>query len=100
MFCSVDLVIDSARHRVTLADNEINLTATEYRILCYLALNAGRVVTPDHILKMVWGEEYVGDTHLLQINMTRLRQKLQDNCRNPRYILTRPGIGYMMVKGT
>lgn len=97
-FCSGDLVVDSARQRVTLANNEINLTATEYRILCYLARNAGRVVTPDLILERVWGERYVGDTHLLQVNITRLRQKLGDSSRNPRYILTRPGIGYMMME--
>ncbi len=97
-FCCRNLVIDFARHRVSLDSREINLTATEYRILCYLARNADRLVTPDHILKAVWGEEYISETHLLQVNMTRLRQKLQDDPRNPRYILTRPGIGYMMLR--
>ena len=96
--CSGELVVDFARHRVSLGNRELALTATEYRLLSYLARNAGRVVTHDQLLERVWGEGYVGETHLLQVNMTRLRQKLGDSARNPRYILTRPGIGYMMVK--
>jgi len=97
-FHSDDLVVDFARHRVTLSGQEVNLTATEYRLLSYLARNADRVVTPDQILGQVWGEEYVGESHLLQVNIARLRQKLNDDTKNPRYILTRPGIGYMMKK--
>lgn len=93
-----DLVIDFACRKVTQADGEVNLTATEYRLLSYLARNAGRVVTPGQVVEEVWGEEYLGETHLLQVNMARLRQKLGDNARNPRYIQTRPGIGYMMLK--
>lgn len=95
-----DIVVDFAAQRVTLDSQEINLTATEYRLLSYLAHNAGRVVTPDQILENVWSEEYLGETHLLQVNMARLRQKLKDNTRDPRYILTKPGIGYTMVKAT
>ncbi len=96
--CCYDLVIDFARHRVSLGSQEVNLSGTEYRLLSYLAHNAGRVVTPDQILAKVWGEEYDGEAHLLQVNMARLRQKLGDDARNSRYILTRPGIGYMMPK--
>ena len=99
-FCSDDLIVDFARLRVSLGDQQVNLTATEYRVLCYLARNAGRVVTPNQILERVWGEEYIGEPHLIQVNVSRLRRKLRDNIRNPRYILTRPGIGYMMVKNT
>lgn len=99
-FYSDNLVVDFARHRVTLGGQEVNLTATEYRLLSYLARNAGRVVTPDQILGQVWGKEYIGAMHLLQVNIARLRQKLGDDARNPRYILTRPGIGYTMIKKT
>ena len=95
-FCYHDLVIDFARHKVSLAGKQLDLTATEYRILSYLARNAGCVVTPNQILEKVWGEDYVGEYHLLQVNMARLRQKLKDDTKNPRYILTRHGIGYMM----
>lgn len=95
-----DLVIDFARHRVTRGNQEVNLTATEYKLLSYLVHNAGRVVTPDQTLERVWGEEYIGELHLLQVTIARLRQKLGDGAKNPRYILTRPGIGYMMAGKT
>lgn len=91
-----DLMIDLARHRVTVAGYEVNLTATEHALLTYLARNAGRLLTSVQILEKVWGEDHTGETHLLQVNMARLRQKLGENAGNARYILTRPGIGYMM----
>jgi len=93
-----DLEIDFARHRVTLGAQEVSLTATEYALLSYLACNAGRVLTPDQILEKVWGEDYVGESHLLQVNVTRLRQKIKDDAREPRYIFTRPGIGYAIAE--
>jgi len=99
-FSSQDLVVDFAQHRVSLGEQEINLTGTEYRLLSYLARNAGRLVTPDQILEKVWGEEYMGETHLLQATTARLRRKLNDDAKNPKYILTKRGIGYMMVKKT
>lgn len=98
-FHSDNLVIDFFRHKVTIEQEEIELTATEYRILSYLARNAGRVITPDQLLENVWGEEYVGESHLLQVNIARLRSKLGDDARNPRYIVTRQGIGYTMSDG-
>ena len=95
-FHSGDLVIDFARRRVTMGDQEVKLTATEYRILSYLARNVDRIVTPDQILETVWNKEYIGETHLLRVNIARLRQKLGDSPKNPKYILTRSGIGYMI----
>ena len=97
-FYSQDLTIEFARHRVSLNGQELNLTAIEYRLLAYLAQNSGRVLTPEQVLGKVWGEEYLADSHLLQVNMARLRKKLADDARSPRYILTRPGIGYMMLR--
>ncbi len=75
-FHSQDLVVDFAQHKVTVAGQEVDLTATEYRLLSYLARNAGREVTPDQMLEEVWGEEYLGEHHLLRANIGRLRQKL------------------------
>ena len=95
-----DLVIDFAQHRVLIGNQEVLLTATEYRLLSYLASNAGRVVTPDQLLNKVWGEEYIGDSHLLQVSIARLRQKLRDDAKKPKYISTRPGIGYIILKET
>jgi len=93
-----DLVVDFSNHRVQRSEKEVHLTATEYRLLSYLARNAGRVLTADAILMVVWGDRYYGDVHLLQSTMANLRSKLGDDARNPRYIVTRSGIGYMMRK--
>jgi DNA-binding response OmpR family regulator len=93
-----DLSIDYARHRVTKAGREVALTPTEYRILAYLAQNAGRVVTQDLLLEHVWGTEYVGEGHMLRVNITRLRRELETDPSHPRYLLTRPGIGYFLVE--
>ena len=93
-----DLTIDYGSNRASLKDNELILTSTEYRLLSYISQNAGRVVTPDQLLNKVWGEAYLGTPHLLQVNIARLRKKLGDNAKNPTYILTRPGIGYIMAK--
>ena len=98
VFIAGDLVIDFARHIVTIDDVEVTLTATEYKLLSYLARSADRVVTPNQILEMVWGKDYLGETHLLQVNMARLRQKLGEKTKSPRHIITKPGIGYVMVK--
>ncbi len=93
-----DLEVDFVNHLVSLQGESINLTATEYRMLAYLALNAGRVITATQLLDHVWGEEYSGSDHLLQVNIGRLRQKLGDNAREPRYIKTKAGIGYMLTR--
>jgi DNA-binding response OmpR family regulator len=93
-----DLIIDFTSRRVMVNNQELKLTSTEYKLLSYICLNAGRVVTPDQLLDKVWGEEYIGAPHLLQVNIARLRKKLGDSARKPNYILTRPGIGYIMSK--
>ncbi|WP_069803221.1 response regulator transcription factor [Thermogemmatispora onikobensis] len=92
-----DLTIDDTRHRVTRAGREIALTPTEYRLLAYLAQHAGRVVTQDLLLERVWGAEYVGESHMLQVNINRLRRKLEDDPAHPRYIRTKVGVGYMLA---
>lgn len=92
------LVVDFLRRRVTVDGVEVNLTPTEYKLLSYLARNADYVLTPDQILEKVWGAEYIGESRILQVNIARLRQKLGDEIKNHKYIITRPGIGYMMSK--
>jgi len=93
-----DLTVDFASRRVMIKDTELKLTSTEYKLLSYISLNAGRVITPDQLLDKVWGEEYMGAPHLLQVNIARLRKKLGDDAKQPTYINTRPGIGYFMSK--
>jgi DNA-binding response OmpR family regulator len=97
-FHSGELVIDFEQHRVSVAGNEVKLTATEYKILSLLARHAGRVFTQDQLLEKVWGWEYRGESHILQVSISRLREKIEDNPRDPKYILTRVGIGYSFPK--
>ena len=92
-----DLTIDYSQHVVTLAGREIALTPTEYRILAYLAQNVGRVVTQDLLLEHIWGSEYLGESHMLQVNINRLRHKLEVDPTQPRYILTKVGVGYSLA---
>ena len=91
-----DLTVDFAQHLVTLHDDEVTLTPIEYRLLSYLIQNAGRVVTHDLLLEHVWGMEYAGESHLLQVNMNRLRRKIEPDAARPRYILTKVGVGYLL----
>ena len=91
------LSIDDAQHQVRMAEQEITLSPIEYRLLFYLAQNAGRVVSQEQLLEQVWGEEYTGEGHLLRVNMSRLRSKLEPDPAHPRYLLTKAGIGYMLA---
>jgi DNA-binding response OmpR family regulator len=93
-----ELEVDYVQHLVTMGGQEITLTPTEYRILAYLAQNAGRVVTQDLLLEQVWGPEYTGESHMLQVNINRLRRKIEDDHTHPRYLLTKVGIGYLLAK--
>ena len=81
---------------VTLNNYELDLTATEYRLLSYLARNAGRILTTDQLLSTVWSDEYCGELEILRMHITRLRRKLGEDGTNPRFILTKHGIGYVL----
>ena len=91
-----DLSVDYAQHLVRLRDVEVPLTPTEYRMLAYLMQNAGRVVTQDMLLEHVWGAEYIGESHMLQVNINRLRRKIESDIAHPRYIVTKVGVGYLL----
>lgn len=89
------LRIDFADNMVTVDGEEVALTPTEYKVLCLLAHNPGKVITVNHLLTQVWGEEYHNDSHILHVAIGRLRKKIGDDYGNPRYILTRSGVGYV-----
>jgi DNA-binding response OmpR family regulator len=89
------LVVDFSKQVATLDGKSVKLTALEYKILAYLTLNAGRIITPNQLLEKIWGEEYAGDYRLLQVNVCRLRRKIKDTAKNSLYIQTKPGIGYI-----
>ena len=93
-----DLHIDYAQHLATVAGREIDLTPGEYRLLERLALNAGRVVVQDELLRRVWGQGFEGETALLQTAIRRLRSKIEDDPAAPRHVLTKRGVGYWLPK--
>ncbi len=89
-----NLTVDLLQHQVTIDGRPIALTPTEYRILSYLAQNAGRIVTNNLLLEKVWGAEYVGEANLLKVHIFRLRHKIERDAARPTYIITKPGLGY------
>jgi two-component system KDP operon response regulator KdpE len=91
------LKIDLARHIVWRRGKEVKLTATEFKLLAYLARNADRVLTHRAILNEVWGMEYVDQVEYLRVYVRQLRAKLEDDPRNPRTLITEPGVGYRFV---
>jgi DNA-binding response OmpR family regulator len=97
-FTTGELTVDFSQHQALREGQPINLTPTEYRILAHLARNAGRVVTQDDLLTKVWGPAYRDEAHLLRVNIARLRQKVEPEPSNPKYVITRPGIGYSLTK--
>src|SRR5437764_11211081 len=92
-----DLTIDFGQQLVLMADRKVVLTPTEYRLLAHLARNAGPIVPQDFLLERVWGKEYVGEHHMLQVNINRLRHKLEVDPAHPRYLLTEAGVGYLLA---
>ncbi|HEU5277651.1 MAG TPA: response regulator transcription factor [Gaiellaceae bacterium] len=88
-----ELEINRQRKQVTLSGREVRLSPTEYRLLLCLAVNAGVVLSRDELLTQVWGKAYKGEDEILRVTLWRLRQKLADD----RYIVTRPGLGYMLA---
>ncbi len=90
------LKVDLARRQVTLANQEIALTPTEYDILRILAQNIGKVLTHRQLLQQVWGQAYGEDMHLLRVNISNLRRKIEPDPSRPTYILTEAGVGYRL----
>ncbi|MCU0511981.1 MAG: response regulator transcription factor [Anaerolineae bacterium] len=90
------LELDVARRHARIRGKPLHLTPIEYGILVMLMKSAGQVVGHDELLRSVWGDEYQGDFSVLRVNVSRLRQKLEENPRRPAYIVTAPGQGYWM----
>jgi two-component system KDP operon response regulator KdpE len=88
------LAIDLAQRRVRVRQQPAKLTPTEYSLLVYLLKHANRVLTHEQILAQIWGEECLDSTHYVHVYIHRLRQKLEQDPEQPRYLLTEPGIGY------
>jgi two-component system KDP operon response regulator KdpE len=92
-----DLVVDVARHQVTVADRPVELTPKEFAFLAVLARNPGRVLTHRTLLQEVWGPEYGTETQYLRVYASQLRRKLGEDPAHPR-LVTAPGVGYRLVE--
>ena len=91
------LTIDFDRREIWLEGKLVKLRPTEYRLLYHLVQNAGWVMTHDQLLAKVWGYEYRDEPHYVRLYVNYLRQKLEENPSNPKYILTERGVGYRFV---
>jgi two-component system KDP operon response regulator KdpE len=96
VFTTGELAVDLARRLVTVGGREIQLTPTEYDLLRVLVTHAGKVLTHRQLLRQVWGVAYQEETHLLRVNMSNLRHKLEPDPSRPNYIITEPGVGYRL----
>jgi two-component system KDP operon response regulator KdpE len=92
-----DVELDLARRQVQRQGQPVHLTPIEYRLLTYLAANAGRVLTQRQLLAEVWGPNHTEHAHYLRVYMTNLRRKLEADPAQPRYLLTESGVGYRLV---
>ena len=95
VFQSGGLTVDFSRRIVIVDDTEVQLTPTEYDLLKVLVTNAGKVITHHQLLRQVWGEGY-DDMHILRVNISNLRGKLEPDPSRPTYIHTEPGVGYRL----
>lgn len=89
-----DLVVDQVRRRVTVGGAEVSLTPTEYDLLKLLIKHAGKVITHHQILDQVWGSAYADQSHLVRVNISNLRHKIEADPTQPRFVITEPGVGY------
>ena len=90
------LEVDLEHRRVFVLGNEVQLTATEYDLLRLLVTHAGKVLTHNQILRQMWGPAYTEQPHLLRVNISNLRRKIEPEPNRPRYILTELGVGYRL----
>jgi len=96
IFKTGNLSIDLSKREVLIGEQPVALTPTEYELMKFLVKHAGVVVTHTQILRAVWGSGYEHDSHILQVNISNLRRKIEPNPARPTYITTEPGVGYRM----
>ena len=91
-----DLEVDLARRRVLVRGEEVQLTPTEYELLRLLVSHAGRVLTHGQILKQIWGTAHADQQNVLRVNISNLRQKIEEDPSRPKHIITELGVGYRL----
>ena len=89
-----DLVLDCDARRVQVSGREVNLTAKEFDVLELLVLNPNKVYSRENLLNLVWGYEYPGDVRTVDVHIRRLREKIEENPSDPKYVHTKWGVGY------
>jgi len=94
LFGDLEIVPDEGK--VNLGGSEVHLTKTEFRLLCELAQNPGRVFSREELLDKVWGYDYFGDGRLVDVHVRRLRTKVEGDPANPRHVVTVRGLGYRL----
>jgi len=95
-FKTGNLEVDLVRRLVKVNGREVQLTPTEYEILKVLVMHAGKVLTHKHLLIEVWGQQYIGEFHMLRVNISNLRQKIEPDPSRPQIIITESGVGYRL----
>jgi two-component system response regulator VicR len=91
-----ELDIDLYSYTVTKQGESLDLTHREFELLVYLARHQGQVLTREHLLQAVWGFDYFGDVRTVDVTIRRLREKIEDDPSQPKYIITRRGLGYIL----
>ncbi len=94
-----DITIDFGKHEVLKNSTKVDLTLKEFELLEILIKNKGRVMTRDFLLDKIWGYDYIGETRTVDVHIRHLRQKIEDDDKNPKYIETIRGIGYRFNVG-
>lgn len=89
-----DMVLDCDGRRAYIEDNEVNLTAKEFDVLELLVNNPNRVYSRENLLKIIWGTDYPGDVRTVDVHIRRLREKIEKNPSEPKYVHTKWGVGY------
>ena len=95
-FINGGLVVDYEKRMITLDGKTVQLTPTEYKIVVLLSRNAGKVLTHDYILRLLWGP-FAGENQTLRVNVANIRRKIEKNPADPVYIVTEVGVGYRMM---
>jgi DNA-binding response OmpR family regulator len=93
------LQIDPQAHTAMIGDRLLNLTPREFDLLAVLAQNAGKVVSAEDLLKIIWGADYIGEPQIVYVHMRGLREKLETDSKNPQWIVTVRGVGYRLEQG-
>lgn len=91
---SGDVLMDTEGRRLFIQDKEINVTSKEFDMLLLLVTNPGKVYSRDSLLETIWGQDYPGDARTVDVHIRRLREKIEPNASEPRYVHTKWGVGY------